>query len=189
MFVLKKNYFFIIESIKDIKLKNIKNFSKFNIIYRRRVPENFKKLKEFRLNCKKKRINFYLANDFRLMNKLNADGLYISAKNRKFYFWNNKSTNKKIIGSAHDMKEIYLKKKQGCTNIFLSRIFETTYKNKRDFLGLIKFNLKVKSTKSCITALGGIKVNNFNKLKNAHCDSIALSSGIRKEINIFTKFY
>ena len=74
------------------------------------MPENFKKLKEFRLNCKKKKINFYLANDFKLMNKLNADGLYISAKNRKFYFWNNKITNKKIIGSAHDMKEIYLKK-------------------------------------------------------------------------------
>ena len=67
------------------------------------------------------------------MNKLNADGLYISAKNRKFYFWNNKNTNMKIIGSAHDMKEIYLKKQQGCTNIFLSRIFKTSYKKKEIF--------------------------------------------------------
>ena len=56
-------------------------------------------------------------------------------KNRKFYFWNNKSTNKKIIGSAHDMKRNLSKKQQGCTNIFLSRIFKTSYKNKRDFLG------------------------------------------------------
>tara|TARA_B100000123_G_C25615734_1_gene377828 strand:- start:2 stop:571 length:570 start_codon:yes stop_codon:yes gene_type:complete len=189
MFVLKKNYFFIIESIKDIKLKNIKNFSKFNIIYRRKVPENFKKLKEFRLNCKKKRINFYLANDFKLMNKLNADGLYISAKNRKFYFWNNKSTNIKIIGSAHDIKEIYLKKQQGCTNIFLSRIFKTSYKKKQDFLGLIKFNLKIRASKEHITALGGIKINTFNKLKNVHCDSIALSSEIKKNNNVFRKFY
>ena len=34
MFILKKKYFLIIESIKDIDLKNIKKRNKFVIIYR-----------------------------------------------------------------------------------------------------------------------------------------------------------
>ena len=34
MFILKKKYFLIIESIKDINLKNIKKRNKFIIIYR-----------------------------------------------------------------------------------------------------------------------------------------------------------
>ena len=45
MFVFKKKYFFIIESIKDINLKNIKNFGKYNVIYRNKSPENIEKLK------------------------------------------------------------------------------------------------------------------------------------------------
>ena len=34
MFILKKKYYLIIESIKDINLKNIKKRNKFIIIYR-----------------------------------------------------------------------------------------------------------------------------------------------------------
>ena len=42
---LQKKYFFIIESIKDIKLKNIKNFGKYSVIYRNNSDENIDKLK------------------------------------------------------------------------------------------------------------------------------------------------
>ena len=35
MFNLKKNYFLIIESIRDISLENIKIRNKFSIIYRK----------------------------------------------------------------------------------------------------------------------------------------------------------
>ena len=51
MFLKKKKYFFIIESIKDIQLKHIKNFGKFSIIYRNNIEENIDKLKRFRLEC------------------------------------------------------------------------------------------------------------------------------------------
>ena len=57
MFICKKKYFFIIESIKDINLKKIKNLSKFNIIYRNNNPENIDKLKKYRIDCKSKKIN------------------------------------------------------------------------------------------------------------------------------------
>ena len=49
MFTIKKKYFLIIESIKDIDLKNIKKRGKFFIIYRyKNKPENLTELKKFK---------------------------------------------------------------------------------------------------------------------------------------------
>ena len=60
MFIFKKKYFFIIESIKDIDLKNIKNFGKYSIIYRNNSPENIEILKNLDLNAKSKEFLFLL---------------------------------------------------------------------------------------------------------------------------------
>ena len=45
------------------------------------------------------------------MNKLNADGLYISAKNRKFYFGIIKNTNKNNWLCAHNLRNLLKKNK------------------------------------------------------------------------------
>ena len=64
MFTIKKNYFIIIENIKDINLNNIKLYRKFNIIYRNQTTkEKIGNLKTFRNNCKKNGINLYIANN------------------------------------------------------------------------------------------------------------------------------
>jgi thiamine-phosphate pyrophosphorylase len=175
MFILKKKYFFIIESIKDIELKNIKNFGKFSIIYRNKIPENINKLKTFRLDCKSKKIPLLVANNINLMREVKADGLYISAHNKKLNLRNFKK-NFDIIGGAHNIKEINIKKFQGCSEILLSRLFKTPYKNKKGFMGVVKFNLFSKLSKTSLTPLGGINLKNLNKLKNVNCESIALSS-------------
>ena len=180
MFIFKKKYFFIIESIKDIDLKNIKNFGKYSIIYRNNSPENIEILKKFRLKCKIQRIPFFVANNVDLIKAIKADGLYISAynKNLKYSYLRN---NFKIIGSAHNIKEINLKKLQGCSEIILSRLFKTTYKNKIDFLGVIKFNLLSKLTNVSLTPLGGINLKNLNNLNNVNCENVALSSLVKNE--------
>ena len=182
MFILKKKYFFIIESIKDIELKNIKNFGKFSIIYRNKIPENIKKLEKFRLDCRSKRIPLLVANNIELMRKIKADGLYISAHNKKLNLRNFKKEYV-IIGGAHNIKEINLKKLQGCSEILLSRLFKTTYKNKIDFLGVIKFNLLSKVTNVSLTPLGGINLKNLNDLKNVNCKNVAISSLIKNKSN------
>ncbi len=181
MFVLKKKYFFIIESIKDIELKNIKNFGKYSVIYRNNAHEHIDKLKKFRSNCKTQKIPFFVANNINLMNRLKADGLFISAHNKRLNLKNIRRNNLKIIGAAHNIKEINLKKLQGCSNIFLSRLFKTSYKNKKDYLGVIKFNLIAKSVKTSLTPLGGINLYNLNKLKIVKCETVALSSLIKLE--------
>ena len=180
MFILKKKYFFIIKSIKDINLKNIKNFGKYNIIYRNSSPENIEKLKKFRLDCKIKKIPLFIANNIELIKILKADGLYISAFNRKLNS-NHLKNNYKIIGSAHNIKEIKLKKLQGCSEIFLSRLFKTSYLNKTSFLGIIKFNLFKTSIGISLSPLGGINLKNFKRLNNVNCESIAFSSLIREK--------
>ena len=175
MFIRKKKYFFIIESIKDIKLKNIKNFGKFSVIYRCNIEEDINKVKEFRLDCKKKKIPFFVANNTNLLNNIKADGLYISAYNNKLNLIHFKK-NYEIIGGAHNIKEINTKKLQGCTYILLSRLFKTSYKNKKGFLEVVKFNLFTKLTGTSLTPLGGINIKNLKKLSNVNCESIAVSS-------------
>ena len=82
MFIIKNNYYFIIESIKDIDLKKLKNFSKINIVYRYKNIEDIEKLKNFRKACLNKNIKFIVSNNIKLMILLKADGLYISAHNK-----------------------------------------------------------------------------------------------------------
>ena len=82
MFILKKKYYLIIESIKDINLKNIKKRNKFTIIYRnRKNSEKLSDLLKFRKICKLKSIDFCVANNLNLAIILNSDGIYLSAYN------------------------------------------------------------------------------------------------------------
>ena len=181
MFFFKKKYYFIIKSIRDINLKNIKNFNKYCIIYRNNNIESLDKIKKFRKICKNKKIQFFISNNIKLMNTLKADGLYISAYNRNLGIAYIKKLNYKIIGAAHTMQEINIKKKQGCSLIFFSRLFETSYKNKKGYLGVVKFNLLKLSTKENLVPLGGINLSNLNKLRMVKCKSIAVSSLIKEK--------
>ena len=188
MFVHKKKYFFIIESIKKINLDNLKNINKFNIIYRTvKIKDKKEDLLKFRKMCKRKRIDFYVANDTQLLKSIQADGIYISAHNKNLKYKFYKKMNYKIIGSAHNLREIKLKKLQGCTTIFLSRLFKTNYKGKNGHLGIVKYNLSpfIKS----LSALGGINKNNFNKLRCVKSDSFALSSAFIEDNSINKLFY
>ena len=181
MFALKKKYFLIIESIKDINLKNIKKRNKFAIIYRnQRNLEKKEDIFEFRKLCKLKLIDFYVANDINLATCLNSDGLYLSSFNKSYKALFFKKSNFKIIGSAHNKSEIFMKIKQGCELILLSKLFLVNYDKKSKFLGIIKFNNFLIFNKNLVP-LGGIGLNNLNKLKSINCKGIALMSEIKKK--------
>jgi thiamine-phosphate pyrophosphorylase len=86
--------------------------------------------------------------------------------------------NFKIIGSAHNYKEIKIKEKQGCKEIFISPIFFNP-KNKY-FLDIVKFNYLGLTTKNKIIALGGINENNLKRLKCTNTTGFASISWIKK---------
>ena len=122
MFILKKKYYLIIESIKDIDLKNIKKRNKFVIIYRNsKNIDKEENLLKFRRICKLKSIKFFVANNVRLAVKLNSDGISLSSYNKSLKLLSIKKRNYKIIGSAHTNKEIFMKTQQGCEMIIFSK--------------------------------------------------------------------
>ena len=158
---LPKYYYFIDKFEKD----DIKNINKnIAIIYRnysKKIDINL--IQNIKKKLKKKKIKFFLANNIKLAIKFDLDGVYIPSYNTELKI-NSFSKRKKflIIGSAHNLKEIKIKEKQGAQIIFLSPLFKTNKTNK--FLGSIKFNMLSKMTDKKLIALGGINQANIQKL-------------------------
>ena len=190
MFVIKNKYYLIIESTKDINIKNIKKPKKFSIIYRKlNTPENEKDLLIFRNDCKFRKIDFYVANNFNLAIQLNSDGIYLSSYNKSLKALSFKNKNFHIIGSAHNHREIYMKIKQGCEAIIFSKLFSVNYDPKASFLGVIKFNNFLKINKNLVP-LGGININNLNNLRQIKCNGFALMSEVKKKpAKIFSRLF
>ena len=191
MFVKKNKYYIYIENLSSINLHNIKNRTKFNLIYRNNIQKD--KLGDiiaFVKKCKKMGIKFYIANDLYRALSVNADGIYLSSYNKRFLNINTQSRKKfKIIGSAHNFREINIKKRQGCEIIILSRLFKTNYKNKNSFMGITKFNLITKNIFKNFVALGGIRSRNLMKIKILNCEGIALLSEVKKKPAIIRRLF
>ena len=112
--------------------------------------------------CKKNSIRFYLSNNIRLAIKLDLDGAYIPAFNNSLkHLAYSYKKNFKLVGSAHNLKEIKVKEKQNVSKIFLSSLF----KKNKNFLGINKFKLLSKITNQKIVILGGISKKNKKKLR------------------------
>ena len=130
--------------------------------------------------CKNTGRDFYLSNNIKLALKLRLSGVYIPSFNNKINFATIYSlpNNFEIIGSAHNIKEIRIKKLQKCTKIFLSPIFKTLKSKK--YLSTSRFNLITLAQKTEFIALGGINENNYKKLKLNKISGFAGISWIKK---------
>ena len=129
--------------------------------------------------CKRRQIKFFISNNIKLAIKLNLDGAYIPAFNKSFLHNSfNLKKNFKLIGSAHNLREIRIKEKQNVSSIFISSIFKNKKSNK--FLGIYKFLNLMKLTKKDIVSLGGINRNNIKKIKLLKINSIASISMFQK---------
>jgi thiamine-phosphate pyrophosphorylase len=113
--------------------------------------------------CKINRNQLFISNDIKLVIKFKAEGIYIPSFNKTNYFGNLEKKNIKIVGSAHNQKEISKKISQKCTAIFLSPIFFV--QKSKTFLGLHKFNYISYRNNINLLALGGISKKNVHKLK------------------------
>ena len=156
---MKKYYF-----ISKFDTNNIDKQDKQTIIIYRNYSSDrpdkslILKIKRY---CKKNSIKFYLSNNIKLAIKLNLDGAYIPSFNQSFnHLTFSYKKNFKLIGSAHNLKEIRVKEKQKVSKIFLSSLF----KKNKNFLGINRFKLLSKLTKKKIVILGGISNKNKKKL-------------------------
>jgi thiamine-phosphate pyrophosphorylase len=110
---------------------------------------------------------------------LNLDGVYLPSFNKRLnIIGKSKRKNFKIIGSAHNIKEIKIKKNQGCELIFLSPIFKT--KKNNSYLGVVKFNFLTINYSVKFIALGGISEKNLKKIRLTKAIGIAGISKINQ---------
>ena len=182
MFAFKKKYYLFVENTRILNLNLIKIRKKFNIIYRNLgSKEQMKEISNFRKDCKRNGVRFYIANDTILLTKLKADGLYISAHNNNLLLNRFAKKGFDIIGSAHNQKEINIKEKQGCRVVIFSRLFETNYSYKKGHLGVRKFNTICLRSKLELVPLGGINEKNLNKISSVISKSFACLSAIKKK--------
>ena len=172
---LKKKYYFI-KNFNTTELKNLN--SNTGVIYRNyeKTPVITELLK-LRTFCKRKGIKLYLSNNIQLAIKLGFDGAYIPSFNKSLRHLNYKlKKNFKILGSAHNIKEIRLKEKQKVSLIFISSIF----KKNKNYLGLYKFINLEKFTGISTIALGGISRRNLKILYLTNCVGFAGISYFRQ---------
>lgn len=171
--LFKKYYFISKFDTNNINKQNRKTI----IIYR---DDNVKNQNEELINkiskfCKKSSLKFYLSNNIKLAIKLNLDGVYISAFNNKFeHLAYSLKKNFKIIGAAHNLKEIRIKEIQGAESIFISPIFKR--KNNISQIGIVKLNYYTRLTKKAVIALGGINNKNIKLLKMTKSNGFAAIS-------------
>ena len=168
--------------VNDYNLSDLSKLgNNINIIYRNYENidylDNLKKLKLF---CKKTGNKLYLSNNLKLSIKLGLDGVYIPSFNNNLNYcgFYNFPKKFKIIGSAHNLKEVRIKNSQGCKEIFLSPLFKTN--KSKSFLGVIKFNLIKINSKLNLIALGGLNEKNLKKLKSLNIVGFASISLAKK---------
>ena len=157
---LEKNIDLIFRNYdKSLKIDEIKSIQKF---------------------CKTNKKKFYLSNNIKLALKLGLNGVYIPAFNKSLNFASKYSlpSNFEIIGSAHNLKQIKIKKLQRCSKIFLSPIFKS--KKNQKYLSTVKFNFMTMSQNIDFIALGGINENNYKRLRLTRVIGFAGISWIKK---------
>ena len=157
---MNKYYF-----INKFDTNNIdKQDNQTTVIYRnyKKKKLNEKLILKIKKYCQKKSIKFYLSNNVKLALKLNLDGVYIPAFNKSLkHLSYSYKKNFKIIGSAHNIKEIKIKEIQKVEKIFLSSLF----KKNKNFLGINRFKLLANLTNKTVVILGGVSAKNINKLR------------------------
>ena len=149
--------------ISNFKKEEIEKLDKNIGIILRNYKEkpDINKIRDLRKLCRLSNKKLYLANNLKLAINLSLDGVYIPSfnKNLKHLAYSYKKKFK-IVGSAHNLKEIRIKEKQNVGVIFLSSLF----KKNKNFLGINRFKIISKLTKKEIIVLGGVAKENKKKL-------------------------
>jgi thiamine monophosphate synthase len=176
-----KYYIFVNELNETIK-KNILQISKPNLILNFKIFEESSLIlaKNIIKFCKNHNIPFYILNDVKIAKQLNANGIFISANNKKIGLSLFNSIKFKLIGSVHNQLEYFIKKRQSCKIIMLSPIFYNKKYSVNKILNPIKFNLMSLDWKIDLCALGGLSEENIGKIKMTKAQTVGIKSLVNK---------
>jgi thiamine monophosphate synthase len=178
---MHNNNFEFFTYVDNLNEENIiKLDKKVQIIFRNYKNDlKNKELQAFVNFCKKHKRKIYLSNNFKKAKDCGFDGVYIPAFNKLTKDYKIGIKEKfTTLGSAHNIKDLIIKKKQKIDMIFISPLFKN--KKNKGYLGIIKFNLISKNSNNKIIALGGINQNNKNRLSLLKINGYAAISYFNK---------
>jgi thiamine monophosphate synthase len=172
-------HYIFIEELNEIIKKNIlilKNKkSRLNIIT---SDKNVHQISQF---AKISRIPFYVIDNIKSAIKNYASGVFLSGRNKSLSNNLINIAGLKVIGSAHNQMEYYIKKQQNCDIIMLSPIFFNKKYSLNKILGPIKFNLITLNWNCKVCALGGIKLSNLKMINLTKAKAISFMSLINSD--------
>ena len=93
-------FYFFIDTLDEIIIKNIKYFKKLSFIYRSNSinDTNITNIITIRKFCKKNKIPFFISDNFKLVETYKADGIFLSSSYKKIGNIALKKNNFKVIG-------------------------------------------------------------------------------------------
>ena len=152
---------------------------KTNIIFRNYNGQlSIKKLTILRDFCRKKGCRFFLSNNFKFAIKLKLDGVYLPSFNKNYnHLAYSLKKNFIVLGSAHTLKELNIKKFQAVQLFFLSSLF----KKNKNYLGIYRFKFFENFVEKGLIALGGISRSNIKKLNLLNISGFAGISYFKKK--------
>lgn len=175
--------YILVQNLNENNIKNIKKLTNIKIIYNNEefndiTLKECEKIKHF---CRINKIQFYIINNYKIAIKMKADGIFLSAHNKRVNFNDFIKNKLKIIGSAHNQMEYYFKKKQKCQTIILSPLFFNQKYSKNRILGTTKFNLISLRWITNLCAMGGINLENIKQVNLTKAKSVAFQRLVEKK--------
>ena len=174
-------FYLFITNIDQQIFKKILKFKGIVIVYNHSYIADLAQFIEIQKFCKKNNIKFFILDNYKLALKYDLEGLVLSHNNKTHS--HSKLICKKnftFVGKVHNQNDYYVKCHQNCSKIILSPIFKNDKYSYNKLLKINKFNLISRYWKKEIYALGGINLENLNKIKMTKSKGIGFSGSIFK---------
>jgi len=174
-------FYLFITNIDQQIFKNILKFKGIVIVYNHSYIADLAQFIEIQKFCKKNNIKFFILDNYKLALKYDLEGLVLSHSNKTHA--HSKLICKKnftFVGKVHNQNDYYVKYHQNCSKIILSPIFKNDKYSYNKLLKINKFNLISRYWRKEIYALGGVNLENLNKIKMTKSKGVGFSSSIFK---------
>jgi thiamine monophosphate synthase len=117
--------------------------------------------------------------NYKIAIKYKLDGVFLTSNNKRILPISIKNK-LKIIGSAHNQREYFIKKNQSCEMISLSPLFYNNKYSVNKILQPLKFNLISNNWNIKLCALGGILETNIKKIQLTKASAIGIKRFVLK---------
>jgi thiamine monophosphate synthase len=170
----KLDYYIFIEQLNEIIARNIIKLKQKKIkIHIICTEKSYLIITKF---SKKNKIPLYFVDNLKLAIQYKAEGVFLTSTNKSLKNNIKQTTKLEVIGSAHSQFEYSIKRRQNCSTIMLSPIFNNIKYSPNKILNPIKFNLITRDWNIKVCALGGINNKNIKQINLTKSNSIGIKS-------------